>query len=131
MNENIYITPERLASHCRCSIKTVYRDCRSTVLRVKRFRGVKGIRISLEAANRYISIKHPGMTLLTPETATREPQWCRSLHHDHAHLIDTYGRPLCSANMPLGGVWTPVDGDRGRSCGRCSTELERRAVNHS
>ena len=124
--DEIFLTPERLAAHCRCSVKTIYRDARST-LKAKRFRGVKGLRISLSAANRYISLKHPGMTLLSPDTATREPQWCRSLHHDHAHLVDAYGKALCSAAMPLGGVWSPVQfGDLGRKCGRCATELKRR-----
>jgi hypothetical protein len=125
-DNDIHLTPERLASHCRCNVKTVYRDVTSGLLKARKLKGVKGLRITLKSANRYIGIKFPERNLLTAEIATREPRWCRSLHHDHAHLIDAYGKPLCSANMPLGGVWTPVDGDRGRSCGRCSTELQRR-----
>lgn len=127
--EDIHITPERLASHCRCNVKTIYRDVTSGLLKAKKLKGVKGLRITLKAANRYISIKFPCGNLLTAEIALREPQWCRSLYHDHAHLIDAYGTPMCKGvNMPLGGVWIPIQGgERGRSCGRCVTALERRA----
>ena len=64
------------------------------------------------------------MPSITPAPPLPPPLWCRSLHHDWAHLIKPDGTAECDpkVRVPLGGMWVPVPRDELhciRKCKRC------------
>lgn len=129
--DEIFITPAQLAAHCKKSERMIRRDIASRLLKQSVKKGIRGGRISLDHANRYIALKFPGkVSLMTPEMVEfmgdNKPKWCRSLHHEWTHAIRGDGTSLCGASIPLGGRWIPcAPGDEGRTCTRCQGALNK------
>lgn len=126
MIEQPWLPLDVLAKHVKRKRRTMYADVRKGLLKASNVSGVRGMIVRLDRANAYISKKYFGrvspiqeheLVALGVITASH---WCRSLHHDSAHLISSAGTASCGVTVPLGSRWVPAtDGDGHRKCTRC------------
>ena len=123
----MHVTVSMLANHAGKDESTIRRALASARASVERIPGARGLRMKIEAANRFLGKYYPEVvkrkgylddSIVEEIEAQPEPVWSYSIHLKTAHLVVPGERnAACGANdLPDG--WTPADEDQDK-CRKC------------